>query len=103
MWRGHWRHGDRAEAVNKYVFRFGILLAIGSRAPSGACNGVSLTPNLNSWVRAIGLLFASVTAFIAIYALLRYLERRSTWIFVWYRLMFGAAIVVAVAAGKLHN
>jgi undecaprenyl-diphosphatase len=56
------------------------------------------------WVTLlIGLLCASATAFIAIYALLRYLERRSTWIFVWYRLMFGAAIVVAVAAGYLHN
>jgi undecaprenyl-diphosphatase len=58
----------------------------------------------DGWVTLlIGLLCASVTAFIAIYALLRYLERRSTWIFVWYRLMFGAAIVVAVAAGYLHN
>ncbi len=40
----------------------------------------------DGWVTLlIGLLFASVTAFFAIYGLLRYLERRSTWIFVWYR------------------
>ena len=52
---------------------------------------------------SIGLLFASVTAFIAIYGLLHYLERRSTWIFVWYRFVFGAGIVAAVAAGYLHN
>ncbi|HWJ34510.1 MAG TPA: undecaprenyl-diphosphate phosphatase [Steroidobacteraceae bacterium] len=58
----------------------------------------------DGWITLlIGLSFASVTAFIAIYALLRYLERRSTWIFVWYRLMFGAAIVAAVAAGYLRN
>jgi undecaprenyl-diphosphatase len=58
----------------------------------------------DGWITLlIGLSFASVTAFIAIYALLRYLERRSTWIFVWYRLMFGVAIVAAVAAGYLHN
>jgi undecaprenyl-diphosphatase len=56
------------------------------------------------WVTlAIGLATASVTAFIAIYALLHYLERRSTWIFVWYRLLFGIGIVAAVAAGYLHN
>jgi undecaprenyl-diphosphatase len=56
------------------------------------------------WVTLlIGLLFASVTAFIAIYGLLHYLERRSTWIFVWYRFIFGVAIVAAVAAGYLHN
>jgi undecaprenyl-diphosphatase len=58
----------------------------------------------DGWITLlIGLSFASVTAFIAIYALLHYLERRSTWIFVWYRLMFGVAIVAAVAAGYLHN
>jgi undecaprenyl-diphosphatase len=58
----------------------------------------------DGWITLlIGLLFASVTAFIAIYGLLRYLERRSTWIFVWYRLAFGLAIVVAVAMGYLHN
>ena len=51
----------------------------------------------------VGLLFASVTAFIAIYGLLHYLERRSTWIFVWYRFLFGAGILTAIAAGYLHN
>jgi undecaprenyl-diphosphatase len=51
----------------------------------------------------IGLLFASVTAFAAIYGLLHYLERRSTWIFVWYRLIFGAGLVAAIAAGYLSN
>jgi undecaprenyl-diphosphatase len=58
----------------------------------------------DGWVTLlIGLLFASVTAFIAIYGLLHYLERRSTWIFVWYRLLFGVGIVAAVLAGYLHN
>jgi undecaprenyl-diphosphatase len=51
----------------------------------------------------IGLLCASVTAFFAIYGLLRYLERRSTWVFVWYRLIFGIAIVFGVTAGYWHN
>jgi undecaprenyl-diphosphatase len=58
----------------------------------------------DGWITLlIGLAFASVTAFIAIYALLRYLERRSTWIFVWYRLLFGVGIVAAVLSGYLHN
>ncbi|MDP9065896.1 MAG: undecaprenyl-diphosphate phosphatase [Pseudomonadota bacterium] len=51
----------------------------------------------------IGLAFASVTAFIAIYALLHYLERRSAWIFVWYRLVFGIFIVAGIAGGYLHE
>ena len=56
------------------------------------------------WVTLlVGLLFASVTAFVAIYGLLRYLEKRSTWIFVWYRLLFGIGIVAAVLGGYLKN
>ena len=57
----------------------------------------------DGWITLlIGLVVASVTAFIAIYGLLRYLERRSTWIFVWYRLLFGVGIVAAVLTGHLH-
>ncbi len=60
--------------------------------------------NSEGWVTlAIGLTAASVTAFIAFYALLHYLERRSTWIFVWYRLLFGVGIVAAVSTGYLHD
>ena len=58
----------------------------------------------DGWVTLlIGLAVASVTAFLAIYGLLHYLERRSTWIFVWYRLLFGVGIVVAVLGGYLNN
>lgn len=58
----------------------------------------------NGWLTLlVGLIFASVTAFFAIYGLLRYLERRSTWIFVWYRLIFGLGLVLAVLGGYLKN
>jgi undecaprenyl-diphosphatase len=58
----------------------------------------------DGWITlSIGLAFASVTAFAAIYGLLRYLERHSTWIFVWYRLIFGVGIVAAVLGGYLKN
>ena len=58
----------------------------------------------DGWITLlIGLASASFTAFVAIYALLHYLERRSTWIFVWYRLLFGAAIVTGVMLGYLRN
>jgi undecaprenyl-diphosphatase len=58
----------------------------------------------DGWITlGIGLAFASVTAFVAIYALLHYLERRSTWIFVWYRLIFGLGLIAAVATGLLAN
>ncbi|WP_306297112.1 hypothetical protein [Nostoc sp. C057] len=35
--------------------------------------------------------------------LLRYLEKRSTWIFVFYRLAMGVFLIVAVMAGWLQN
>jgi undecaprenyl-diphosphatase len=58
----------------------------------------------DGWITlSIGLASASITAFVAIYALLHYLERRSTWIFVWYRLLFGIGIVAAVVGGYLQN
>jgi len=52
---------------------------------------------------AIGLICASVTAFFAIYGLLHYLERRSTWIFVWYRLLLGVALLAGLGTGYLRD
>jgi len=72
------------------LYELGVLIKAGLGAPGW----ITLT---------IGLACASITAFLAIYGLLRYLERRSTWVFVWYRLIFGVAIVAGVAAGYLRN
>lgn len=87
--------------------RFSFLLGLPAVTLAGLYEiRVLLKAGLSSdgWITLlIGLAFASVTAFIAIYGLLHYLERRSTWIFVWYRLIFGIGIVAAVAAGYLHN
>ncbi|MDB6083967.1 MAG: putative undecaprenol kinase [Gammaproteobacteria bacterium] len=87
--------------------RFSFLLGLPAVTLAGLYElRVLVKAGLSSdgWVTLlIGLSFASVTAFIAIYALRHYLERRSTWIFVWYRLLFGIAIVGAVAGGYLHN
>jgi undecaprenyl-diphosphatase len=51
----------------------------------------------------VGTLSAFVFSYLSIAWLLRYLQNRNTWIFVWYRLGFGAAILAAVAAGLLRN
>jgi undecaprenyl-diphosphatase len=87
--------------------RFSFLLGLPAVTLAGLYEiRVLLKAGLSSdgWITLlVGLLFASVTAFIAIYGLLRYLEKRSTWIFVWYRLIFGVGIVVAVMGGYLHN
>lgn len=51
----------------------------------------------------VGTISAAVFSYAAIAWLLRYLQTKNTWIFVWYRLAFGVAILGAIAAGLLEN
>ncbi|MCV3216066.1 undecaprenyl-diphosphate phosphatase [Plectonema radiosum NIES-515] len=51
----------------------------------------------------VGTLSAFIFSYISIAWLLRYLQRKDTWIFVWYRLAFGVAILSAIATGMLKN
>lgn len=50
-----------------------------------------------------GLLSSAVFSYLAIAWLIRYLQTRNTWVFVWYRLAFGVAILAAVAGGAIAN
>ena len=50
-----------------------------------------------------GLLAAVVSSYLAIFWLIRFLKQHSTWVFVWYRLAFGAAILLALATGTMQN
>lgn len=54
-------------------------------------------------VVSVGVLSTFVFSYISIAWLLRYLQTRDNWIFVWYRLAFGATILVAIATGVLKN
>jgi undecaprenyl-diphosphatase len=49
----------------------------------------------------VGLLVASLSAFVAIWGLLRILERFSAWPFVVYRALIGAVLLAGVATGWL--
>lgn len=51
----------------------------------------------------VGTLSAFIFSYLSIAWLLRYLQTRNTWIFVWYRLAFGIAILGAIWAGVLKN
>ncbi|MBW4628520.1 MAG: undecaprenyl-diphosphate phosphatase [Brasilonema octagenarum HA4186-MV1] len=51
----------------------------------------------------IGLISASISAFVAIWGLLRYLEKHSTLIFIFYRFGMGIFLIVAVISGWLPN
>lgn len=52
---------------------------------------------------AVGTISAAVFSYMAIAWLLRYLQTHNTWVFVWYRLGFGVAILGAIAVGWLSN
>jgi undecaprenyl-diphosphatase len=46
-----------------------------------------------------GIISSAVFSYLAIAWLIKFLQRRSTWIFVWYRLGFGIIILGAIALG----
>ena len=52
-------------------------------------------------VLAVGLVVASISAFVAIWGLMRVLERYSAWPFVWYRAALGIFLLVGAARGLL--
>jgi undecaprenyl-diphosphatase len=49
----------------------------------------------------VGLIVASISAFFAIWGLMRILEQFSTWPFVIYRFVLGIVILVGVSIGWL--
>jgi len=66
-------------------------------ALSEGLGGAGLMPLL------AGVISAAVFSYGAIAWLLRYLQTKNTWIFIWYRLAFGVLILAAVATGILKN
>ncbi|RWF68691.1 MAG: undecaprenyl-diphosphatase, partial [Mesorhizobium sp.] len=52
-------------------------------------------------VLAVGLVVASISAFFAIWGLMRVLERFSAWPFVIYRGLLGVVLLIGVAVGWL--
>jgi undecaprenyl-diphosphatase len=50
----------------------------------------------------VGTVSAAVFSYISIAWLLKFLQTQNTWIFVWYRLSFGTAILCAIWGGLLH-
>jgi undecaprenyl-diphosphatase len=47
----------------------------------------------------VGTISAAVFSYLAIAWLIKFLQKRSTWIFVWYRLAFGIIILLGLAGG----
>ncbi|KAF3889756.1 MULTISPECIES: undecaprenyl-diphosphate phosphatase [Nostocales] len=87
--------------------RFSFLLGLPAVVLAGALELHTLFKaglNLNGWITLIiGLITASLSAFAAIYGLLRYLEKHSTWVFVWYRFVMGIFLLIGITAGFLSD
>ncbi|MGK7872051.1 MAG: undecaprenyl-diphosphate phosphatase [Xenococcaceae cyanobacterium] len=47
----------------------------------------------------VGVISSAIFSYVAIAWLIRYLQRKDTWVFVWYRLAFGLVILLAIALG----
>ncbi|MCC3410020.1 MAG: undecaprenyl-diphosphate phosphatase [Microcoleus sp. PH2017_10_PVI_O_A] len=52
---------------------------------------------------AVGTISAFVFSYLSIAWLMKFLQTQNTWVFVWYRLAFGVAILTAIAGGALQN
>ena len=51
----------------------------------------------------VGVISSGIFSYLAIAWLLRFLQTQSTWVFIWYRLVFGVAILAAIATRLLQN
>jgi undecaprenyl-diphosphatase len=87
--------------------RFSFLLGIPAITLAGL---VELKSALGAGVTDAGvvaLIVGTISAFVFSYAsiawLLKFLQTQNTWVFVWYRLAFGVAILTAIAGGALKN
>jgi undecaprenyl-diphosphatase len=85
--------------------RFSFLLGLPAIALAGLKELTELRHaglDTHGWlVLAVGLVVASLSAFVAIWSLLRILERFSAWPFAVYRAFIGAVLLVGVAVGWL--
>jgi undecaprenyl-diphosphatase len=58
--------------------------------------------SMEGWmILGVGLLVASISAFVAIWSLMKYLERFSSWIFVVYRFLMGVFLITGMYLGWL--
>ena len=87
--------------------RFSFLLGLPAIAAAGLKELFELhKAHLDAYgwsVLGFGLIVASISAFAAIWGLLRILERFSAWPFVAYRFLLGIVLLAGVYFGWLHN
>lgn len=84
--------------------RFSFLLGIPTLTIATLFQARKAFSNIDSILTLlVGIVSAFVFSYLAIAWLLRYLQRKNTWVFVWYRLAFGISLLIAVGTGLLQN
>jgi len=91
----------RREEAARFSFLLGLpAIALAGLKEAWVLLHAGLTPD--AWLHlAVGLGVGSVSAFLAIWGLMKFLETFSTWFFVAYRAVLGLGLLLAVAAGIL--
>jgi undecaprenyl-diphosphatase len=86
--------------------RFSFLLGVPAITGAGLKELYELHKvqlSAHGWsVLAVGLIVASLSAFVAIWGLLRILEKFSAWPFVFYRAFMGVVLIIGVMFGWLN-
>lgn len=84
--------------------RFSFLLGIPTLTIATLYQARKALDNLESLLpMLVGIASSFIFSYLAIAWLLRFLQRQSTWVFVWYRWGLGATLLLAIALGWLKT
>jgi undecaprenyl-diphosphatase len=94
--------GLKRETAARFSFLLGtpaILIAglVEMKDVVGSQSDMGLVPLLG------GVIAALISSYVSVAWLIKFLKNHSTWVFVWYRLAFGAVLLIAIALGNLEN
>jgi undecaprenyl-diphosphatase len=82
--------------------RFSFLLGIPTLTIATLYQSLKAFGNIDTSIALlVGIFSTFVFSYLSIAFLLRFLQRNSNWVFVWYRLAFGASLLAAIATGAL--
>jgi undecaprenyl-diphosphatase len=82
--------------------RFSFLLGIPTLTIATLYQSLKAFSNIDTSIALlVGIFSTFVFSYLSIAFLLKFLQRNSNWVFVWYRLAFGASLLVAIATGAL--
>jgi undecaprenyl-diphosphatase len=82
--------------------RFSFLLGIPTLTVATLYQSLKAFSNIDTSIALlVGIFSTFVFSYLSIAFLLKFLQRNSNWVFVWYRLAFGASLLAAIAMGAL--